>query len=153
MEIVLKFIEIEWCSPEYQAALELRHRVLRQPLGLKLTAQELDGEHDQRHYGLWDTDELDGGKLVAVVIARPKGADAVELRQMAVDPDRTRQGFGTELLRHVESELTDHGFSEIHLNARETAIGFYETQGYEAIGDPFELISLPHRKMIKRTAR
>jgi len=35
------------------------------------------------------------------------------------------------------------------LNARKTAVGFYEKLGYEKIGEEFPEINIPHYKMRK----
>ncbi|MFG0290319.1 MAG: GNAT family N-acetyltransferase [Rhodopirellula sp. JB044] len=141
----MKIIEIEWCSPEYQSALELRHDVLRGPLGLKLTAEELDGEHAQLHFAVMDNDEV-----VATLVARPESSGVVQFRQMAVRPDQQRSGKGTELLKHCEEKIREKGFSEIHLNARQTCLPFYEKLGYQPIGDEFEEVTLKHQKMVKK---
>ncbi len=141
----MEFLEIEWCTPLYQEALDLRHRVLREPLGLRLTAEELDGEYADLHFGLRNGSE----NLVAVLSAKPLTSSAVKLRQMAVDPEKQGEGLGAKLLGEVESALEKKGYSQFQLNARETAIGFYEKAGYTAVGETFTEISLPHRKMVK----
>lgn len=144
----MKVIEIEWCSPEYQSALELRHEVLRAPLGLKLTAEELDGEHGQLHFGVYDGDDL-----IATLVARPLSTAQIQLRQMAVHPDRQGCGVGRFLIEHCEANLRERGFQEITLNSRVTAVPFYEKLGYETEGDVFREISLEHQKMVKQIAR
>ncbi|KLU06610.1 putative acetyltransferase [Rhodopirellula islandica] len=141
----MEFLEIEWCTPLYQEALDLRHCVLREPLGLKLTAEELDGEYAELHFGLRNGSE----KLAAVVSAKPLTSSSVKLRQMAVAPDRQGEGIGAKLLAEVEASLEQRGYTQFQLHARETAIGFYEKVGYTAIGETFTEISLPHRKMVK----
>jgi len=141
----LKFSKIEWCSPQYQASLELRHLVLREPLGLKLTAEELDGEYGQRHYAMLGDDDA----ILAIVVAFPKNTRLVQLRQMAVEPESQGKGIGTRLLQQCEADLVSHGFEEFELEARMTAVAFYQKQGYEPVGEPFEQISLPHQKMTK----
>lgn len=141
----MKVTEIEWCSPEYQSALELRHEVLRAPLGLKLTAAELDGEHGQLHFGLYDD-----GDLIATLVARPHSTTLIQLRQMAVRPDRQAQGVGRRLIEHCEDNLQSRGFQEITLNARLNTVAFYEKLGYQIVGDVFEKITLEHQKMVKQ---
>ncbi|MEO9594654.1 MAG: GNAT family N-acetyltransferase, partial [Rhodopirellula bahusiensis] len=90
----MEFLEIEWCTPLYQEALDLRHRVLREPLGLRLTAEELDGEYADLHFGLRNGTE----NLAAVLSAKLLTSSAVKLRQMAVDPDQQGEGLGAKLL-------------------------------------------------------
>lgn len=145
-EFAMKVIEIEWCSPEYQSALELRHEVLRAPLGLKLTAEELDGEHGQLHFGVLDDE---GDDLIATLAARPLSTSRVQLRQMSVRPDRQSSGVGRFLIEYCETNLRERGFRAITLQARVTAVPFYEKLGYEAIGEIFEEVTLKHQEMTK----
>ena len=46
-------------SLEYQAAVELRRRVLRRPLGLDFTEEELRAEEDQVHFVAADGKPID----------------------------------------------------------------------------------------------
>ena len=150
-------------SLEYAAAVELRRRVLRLPLGLDFTAAELASEADQFHFGLWDGDDLvgclslvrngpsrlvsnrDEGTLGCVEII--KWESQFKMRQVAVSPDRQRQGIGKRLVEAAEA-FVDTG--EISLHAREVAVPFYEAMGYAAVGDPFLEVGIPHLKMTKR---
>lgn len=136
--------DIEWCSPEYQQALELRHRILREPLGLSFTGDDLDAEHSDSHFAA-----IEGDAVVGVLIARPVDAASSELRQMAVDVDHQRQGIGTKLMRFVEKELESRGIETVMLHAREDALAFYERLGYVAEGDRFEEVGLAHLRMRK----
>jgi predicted GNAT family N-acyltransferase len=141
----MELIEIEWCSPQYQSALEIRHEVLRAPLGLKLTAEELDGEHGQLHFGMLDNDVL-----IATLTARPCSTTEIQLRQMAVHTGHQRVGVGTKLLLETEARLRERDFTSVFLNARMACLPFYEKNGYEKVGEPFEQIALPHQKMVKQ---
>ncbi|MEM6776181.1 MAG: GNAT family N-acetyltransferase [Planctomycetota bacterium] len=141
----MAFIEFEWCTPLYQQSLELRHRALRDPLGLKFTAEELDAEFKDRHFG-WTTDD---GDLIAAVLAHRMDATTARLRQMVVSPAHQRHGIGRQLLAGTETALRDEGVAEFQLHARETAIPFYESSGYVAVGDPFQHVGLTHQTMSK----
>lgn len=143
--IVMKIIELEWCSPEYQSALEVRHEVLRAPLGLKLTPEELDDEHAQLHFGAFEADQL-----IATLVVRRQSAEIAQLRQMAVRPENQRQGVGTQLLQSCQSKLQEQGFLEIHLDARVSCLPFYEKLGYSPLGNIFQEVGLDHQKMVKQ---
>lgn len=148
------FVSIAFNSDLYQESLLLRNRLLRKPLGLELTAQQLTGEEEQRHFGLLDNEGLNADSapevLVACVIAVPLTATHVKLRQMAVDDSRQRSGLGTRLIQCVEDELRKDGVGSIELNAREPAIGFYERLGYQPEGPRFVEVTIPHQKMVKQ---
>ena len=42
-----------------------------------------------------------------------------------------------------------HGFTFMVLNARETAVPFYLKLNYAIVGEPFEEVTIPHRRMMK----
>ena len=135
-----RVLPVSWCSAE----IELRHRVLRAPLGLTFTADELDAEAEQRHFaGLLER------QLIATVSVTQLPEGGVKLRQMVVDPDFQRRGWGRALLQEVERQLAEHGHRKLSLHARETAVGFYAAAGYLHEGETFEEVGLPHRRMIK----
>jgi predicted GNAT family N-acyltransferase len=136
--------ELPYESPGYSVALALRHRVLREPLGVEWTEAEQAWEPRERHFALWDD-----GQLVACVSARPLEEGRCKLRQMAVEPIRQGEGLGRELLEKVEAALQQDGVEEIELNARQVAVGFYENLGYRTIGDEFVEVGIPHWKMQK----
>ncbi len=76
-----------------------------------------------------------------------------QVRFMAVDTPFQRKGTGKLILKALEAKAVDHGADRITLNARETALGFYQKQGYEALGSSHMLFnSIAHIKMKKNVA-
>ena len=138
------FVEFDFGSDAYQQACQLRHDVLRVPLGLSLYEEDLSAESAQRHFGLWN-----GTLLLACVTIAPLSPTTTKLRQMAVTPGCQGQGHGRKLIRFVETQLSQAGVAEISLHARRTAVGFYEKLGYHTLGAEFTEVSLPHLKMEK----
>jgi len=130
----------------HEQSLQLRERVLRAPLGLRLSETDLRGEEAQWHFALSDDQEA----LQACVLAVPLGEGAFKLRQMAVRPDLQGQGLGRTLLLAVEALLLAEGARSIVLHARVSAATFYQKLGYEVQGEDFEEVGIPHRKMSKR---
>ncbi len=53
-------------SPEYWATVQLRDSVLRKPLGLQFSAEELDAEKDSHHLACYR-----GERLVGCLVLRP----------------------------------------------------------------------------------
>ena len=111
----MEFLELAFGSPEYAQSLELRHRILREPLGLEWTEEELAWE--PKHFAL-----LDAGRVVAVVVARDLGEGRAKLRQMAVELKRQRNGLGRMLLDEVDASLAGDEVKLIELNARDHAV-------------------------------
>jgi predicted GNAT family N-acyltransferase len=140
----MTFREVSYGSPEYLAAVELRRRVLRVPLGLDFSSEELASEANQRHFVL----EEDGDVLATLTYVAYEGG--FKMRQVAVSPDRQGRGLGKRLVLDSESAVQPE---EITLHARVTAVPFYERLGYEVLGEPFEEVGIPHHKMGKRFKR
>ncbi len=131
-------------SPDYQAAVALRRAVLRTPLGLDFTSDQLAAETADTHFAAFD-----GGTLVGAVVMTPYDAATVKLRQMAVSPEAQGRGVGAALLRAFEAHAGAQGITGITLAARVTAQGFYAANGYTAEGDVFEEVTVPHIRMTK----
>lgn len=140
----MTFTEIVYNSPEYQQTLALRERVLRIPLGLKLSGSDTADEDQQLHFAIFHD-----GTLLACVVAKPLGRDVVKLRQMAVSPQHQGQGVGRQLLKFAEDILRQRSFQRIEMSARQSAIGFYEKLDYRTTGDSYIEQEIPHIKMQK----
>ena len=132
-------------TADYEAECALRHMVLRVPLGLDLYAENLAAERNQMHFGLFGENE----DLLACAIAVLAEPPEARIRQMAVRPDRQRQGLGRILIQALEETLVGRGFLRFHLHARLGAAGFYETLGYTRIGSEFTEVGIPHVMMEK----
>ncbi len=140
----MRIEEAHYDSGLYVETVVLRERILRDPLGLQWTEEEQSWERRERHFCL-----RDGCLLLACVVIRPLDNGAVKLRQMAVESSRQGSGVGRQLLNGVEELLRAEGILRIELNARDTAVGFYEKQGYRKFGGKFMEVTLPHWKMVK----
>lgn len=141
--------EILCGSFDYRQECVLRHEVLRKPLRLNLYDEDLAMECEQLHFGLFD----DQGQLLACVIAAPVSATEAKVRQMAVRPACQGKGCGRILLEGAEQVLAQRGFATLYLNARMTAVGFYERLGYTQTGAEFLEVGLPHVRMTKTLKR
>lgn len=141
----MEFVEIEWNSDLYALEIELRERLLRAPLGMGFSTEELAAESAELHFGLIDQKQL---KACAVIVPGPR--DQAKLRQMAVHEDHQRQGLGSTLIRHIESELRCREFQRVELHAREEAVPFYGRLGYRTIGDRFIEVNLAHWRMYRQ---
>jgi predicted GNAT family N-acyltransferase len=112
---------------------------------LEFTDEELASESEEFVYAAFDEGDL-VGTLNYVVL--PGGV--FKMRQVAVDPRSQGRGVGRLLVEASEVSLGGKGGLEIVLNARDTAVPFYQALGYETVGEPFEEVGIPHRKMKKR---
>ncbi|MFA6980487.1 MAG: GNAT family N-acetyltransferase [Ignavibacteriaceae bacterium] len=142
MDIDIK--QIAFGGTEHKKEIELRYRVLRQPLGLNYTQEQLDAEKDEFHFSAFD-----GEKLVGCLLMKAIRSSGIKMRQVAVDEMYQGKGVGKALVLFSEKFAGEKGFSLITLHARKTAVPFYEKLGYKIAGDEFTEVTLPHFKMKK----
>lgn len=131
-------------SSEYEETVALRDDILRRPLGLIFTPEQLGMESQDFHVGCYRSDEL-----VGCLILTPLSDGALKMRQVAVADRAQRQGVGQTMVRFCEEFAAHNGFHEITMHARETAVPFYLKLGYEIVGERFEEVTIPHFRMRK----
>ncbi|XXF78648.1 GNAT family N-acetyltransferase [Myxococcaceae bacterium GXIMD 01537] len=135
---------IDPAHPLYAGELELRYRVLREPLGFPRSAVAFPFEADSLHLVAHA-----GDTVVGCVLFHPEDTHDGRLFQMAVAPHLQGQGLGARLVTALEAELLRRGFSHVHLHARAAVVPFYERLGYAVYGEPFTEVNVPHRHMRK----
>jgi predicted GNAT family N-acyltransferase len=131
-------------STEYQQALVLRDKVLRQPLGLKFTEAELMKDEHDIHMGLFD-----GNVILACLILTLQPEGKIKMRQVAVNESKQGQGLGQMLSLEVEKYAKEHGYTLIYCHARKVAASFYQKLGYSIVGNEFTEVNIPHYLMEK----
>ena len=135
---------IDYGTKEYKQMVDLRYHILRKPLGLSLTQEELESEKGNIHVGCFDDDKLEGCCMLV-----PKDKTTIQLRQMAVISGLQGKGIGKVLMQFAENISRDLGYKKIIMHARKTAIGFYEKLGYATTGKEFLEVTIPHFAMEK----
>jgi GNAT superfamily N-acetyltransferase len=136
--------EVAHDSPEYWATVDLRSSILRKPIGLQYLPGELEEEKNASHIVCYR-----GDRLVGCLMLSPREGGDVQMRQVAVVPELQRQGIGTALVQYSELWARNAGYQRMILHARETAVAFYERQGYSRVGGRFEEVTIPHWTMEK----
>ncbi len=126
--------------------LKLRECELRMPIGLSLTACDLEAEETQHHFGIFSTDEQ---VCACVALVIEHHCQRCQLRQMVVEPNYQGKGVGRLLYKKVESWCRRSGVHQIQLNARTSIKDFYGKLGFNESGAEFNHVTLPHIKMIK----
>src|ERR1700758_4335002 len=120
-------ISIEQIRPEL--TWNLRQKVLYP--AQKLYEMEMDEDQDGMHFGAFSDN-----KLVAVVSLFPKGVD-FQFRKFAVEPDYQGKGIGNSLLTYITDFASTEGGKRLWCNARSTATGFYDKNGFSHTGEFF----------------
>ncbi len=127
-------------DPLYEGELELRFRVLREPLGHTRQDVAFPFERDSLHLVAHED-----GAVVGCVLFHTENARSGRLFQMAVAAQG--RGLGAQLVRALEQALRERGVQHVHMHARASAIGFYEKLGYQVYGEPFVEVGIEHRPM------
>lgn len=138
-------MQIDYGSPKYEQMLKLRDEMLRRPLGLVYTAKDLEPDKEDILIAAFDD-----GSIMGCCILRDEGNGTIRLRQMAVKNTQQGKGIGQQIMRFAETVARDKGYKVLTMHARDTAIGFYQKQGYKVVGKGFMEVTIPHHKMEKR---
>jgi GNAT superfamily N-acetyltransferase len=135
---------IDHGSREYLQMVQLRNDILRRPLGLQFTPDELEKEKEEILIGAFEEE-----KMLGCCMLIRENPNSVRLRQMAVLNNLQGKGIGRALMQFAENIARDRGFQKITMHARKTAVGFYEKLGYRISGQEFEEVTIPHYVMEK----
>lgn len=135
---------IDHGTPEYEKMVTLRYEVLRKPLSLSFSPEDLERDKQDVLIGAFDED-----RILACCILSRYDEERCKLRQMAVHKSQQGKGVGGQLLIFAENVARHKGYQKMVMNARKTAVGFYEKLGYNAKGDEFEEVTIPHFLMEK----
>ena len=142
---MITYRQISTFDPEYALEKELRDRVLRMPLGLTLSEQDLHGEESQAH--LVAVDEK--GQVIGCVLVAFTGTHA-KARQLAVDERWRKKGIGRELMRQAESLARERKHDMLMLHGRVVSAPFFERLGYSVVSEEFTEVTIPHIRLEKK---
>ncbi len=135
---------INYFGTQYFQELALRNEILRKPLGLKFSLNDLKDEINQHHIGAFYEE-----KLIGCLLLMPIDSNIIQMRQVAVDENFRAKGIGKEMVLFSEEYSQKLGYKKIILHARETATKFYEKLNYKKVGSEFIEVKIPHWEMVK----
>ena len=159
-----------------ESYFDCRFAVLRAPLGFERGAERLaddgqaihawvpDGEHiiavGRAHLIAKDSDGSapdHAGPNASTCppfgpLSDPENRPAIQIRQMGTREEAQRRGYASEVLSMLENAAVTHFEAKVALlQAREKAIPFYLSQGWQLIDEPYEIPNIgSHRSMMKR---
>lgn len=125
--------------------IQLRVEVLRKPLGLQFSDEDLEKEKTDILVGAFEHQHL-----IGCCVLTQKYNTTLQLRQMAVANSRQQQGIGTAILNAAELLAKEKGYQTLMMHARDVAVGFYKRSGYAIVGDVFTEVGIPHYEMMKK---
>ncbi|MCB9256564.1 MAG: GNAT family N-acetyltransferase [Chitinophagales bacterium] len=131
-------------SKDYWSLVKLRSEILRKPLGLEFSKEELALENKQLHFGIFE-----GEDPLACMSLVLENQGEVKMRQVAVAQAAQGKALGSLLLKEVEAFIKEKAYTVIHCHARASAINFYLKNGYQIRGEEFTEVGLAHYYMWK----
>ena len=124
----------------YHQSMKLRETVLRHPLGMQFTQEDLAIEQHQNHLVIYSWQQQIMGGLSLDNL----GKSSVKLRQMWILPEYQGMGIGRKGVKEAHRLAKAHNAQEIYCHARENAMIFYEKMLYSKEGSPFLEVGLTH---------
>ena len=143
--LVMALKIIDHGTHEYRQMVKLRDDILRKPLGLGFTAQELEEEKENMLIAAFEDEDMLGCCMLV-----EENPATVRLRQMAVLNDLQGKGIGRALMGFAENLARDRGYRIISMHARKNTVLFFEKMGYKVKGDEFIELTIPHYIMQKQ---
>lgn len=136
--------QIDYGSSEYNQTLNLRYDVLRKPLGLNFSNEELEKEKNDIHIAAFEDEKLLGCCFLTKI-----DNSTVRLRQIAVQDNLQGKGIGASLMNFAENIARDRGYKTVMMHARKSTAHFFERHGYKKEGHEFINLTIPHYIMKK----
>lgn len=141
-----KMIDIDFGSARYDELVELRYKVLLEPLGLKFLDCYREKEIGYLHIGCIESldDRLVGGLMLV-----PVSDEEIRMMQVAVDGRYQREGVGHQMVAYAEKRAKEAGYSRLVMHSMLSVVHFYEKLNFRAEGDIFEENGITFVKMVK----
>lgn len=133
----------------------IRWEMLRQGKPIETARFDADYNIGTFHLGIFNEDGQLVGCLSAHCEQLPeftgiKAKNAYQFRGMATLSKFQGRGYGRKIMTAMEGILKSLECDWVWCNSRETAISFYESMGYGAVGKLFNIPDVgPHKVMIK----
>lgn len=142
-----KMIDIAFGSSRYDELVELRYKILLEPLGLKFLDHHRAKEANYLHIGCIES--LDD-KLIGGLILAPVNDEEIRMMQVAVCTRYQGEGVGRDMVKYAEKRAKEAGYSKLVMHAMLSVVNFYERMGYKQEGEIFEENGITFAKMVKQ---
>lgn len=141
-------VQIKYIIPE--ETYQIRKKILRKNMNLPA---EFHGDFDKEtfHLGLFEDNKLVSiASFVKAINENFKGSQ-FQLRGMATLAEYQGNGFGKLLILEAEKILKEKNIPILWCNARVSAVHFYYKQGFQSIGQEFDIPQIGgHYVMFKK---
>jgi predicted GNAT family N-acyltransferase len=137
-----------------EAARPLRQQILRPHQKAEELVFPGDDAADTVHYGLYEGDTLVAiSSLYREAESGDPRLDAWRLRGVATLPEYRSRGLATQILLACIDHIRAQGGGLLWCNARTSAKPFYDKNGFETVGEPFELPGIGEHYLMRREIR
>jgi predicted GNAT family N-acyltransferase len=137
------FKVIDFGGDDYKKSVSLQEEILRKPLRLTFTEEELELEKEHIHIA-----GFLGQEICTTAVLVPEG-NTTKMQRVATKASFQNKGIGSLMMAFCEEYAREHGYGSVYCHARGTAIPFYLKNQYALEGDPFDEDGIPHHKMRK----
>lgn len=131
---------------QWQAYYQLRWQVLRAPWQQPPGSEQDELEQSSFHQMLLDAQ----GQVAAVGRLHQVDNETAQVRYMAVAESWQGKGAGSRILQALEQQAVQLGMKYIVLNARDSALAFYQRQGYRVVATAPTQFGITHQRMQKQ---
>jgi predicted GNAT family N-acyltransferase len=131
---------------EWESYYDLRYRILRKPWGQPLGSERNEGDAVALHFAVWENENV-------LAVARMDVTDdgIVQVRFVAVESNQQGKGLGKIIMLEIEKVAKEQGKQQIILHARENAVAFYKSLGYNIVEKSYLLFDeIQHHLMDKQ---
>ena len=142
MNVTFKFIQYN--SPPYTEALRLREDVMRKPLGILLSEEDIKDDDNKTHICGYYGDELVCGCSLKVIHHKIAHIYSVFVKQIYQN-----QGIGQELMTFAESYAKSLGVARLYVEGRKAAQRFYQKCDFTPCGSEYVDMNILHQDMRK----
>jgi predicted GNAT family N-acyltransferase len=130
---------------DWPEIIGLRTRVFVEEQGVPPELEQDDRDATAVHVLARD----DAGRVVATgrLLLPPEGSTTASLGRMAADASARGRGYGAVVLAELHRQAVLRGVRVIELHAQVSARGFYERDGYTAVGEEYLEAGIAHVTM------
>ncbi|WP_206486510.1 bifunctional GNAT family N-acetyltransferase/hotdog fold thioesterase [Thalassotalea sp. G2M2-11] len=134
---------------EFQQYYQLRWQILRAPWQQAQGSEQDELEKQSIHRAIFDADN----NILAIGRLHFTDQHHAQVRYMAVEEAVQGQGYGQRILAALEQEAQLRGAKSLSLQARESALNFYQGLGYQYVAKSHLLYQqIQHHQMEKALA-
>ncbi len=130
---------------EFEGYYRLRWEILRRPWRQPPGSEKDEFEKNSFHFMA-----VSDSKIIGVGRLHSINSETSQIRYMAIDEKYRNNGVGSAIIEAIEKQAVLCGIKKIILDARDSAVGFYQKHGYRVTAPSHTLFGeIKHFRMEK----